>query len=51
MLFICGGAFAGLEKIIENRIGRKGVGFGADVRRMEEKDLGDILEHVLPEDL
>ena len=51
VLFICGGAFAGLERIIENRIGRKGVGFGADVRKMEEKDLGTILEHVLPEDL
>ncbi len=51
VLFICGGAFAGLERIIENRIGRKGVGFGADVRKMEQKDLGTILEHVLPEDL
>jgi ATP-dependent Clp protease ATP-binding subunit ClpX len=51
VLFICGGAFAGLEKLIENRIGRKGMGFGADVRRMEEKDIGEILEHVLPEDL
>jgi ATP-dependent Clp protease ATP-binding subunit ClpX len=51
VLFICGGAFAGLERIIENRVGRKGVGFGADVRRIEEKDLGTILGHVLPEDL
>ena len=51
MLFICGGAFAGLEQIIESRVGRKGVGFGADVRRIEEKDLGEILGHVLPEDL
>ncbi|MDQ4143349.1 MAG: ATP-dependent Clp protease ATP-binding subunit ClpX [Actinomycetota bacterium] len=51
VLFICGGAFAGLEKVIEGRIGRKGVGFGADIRRMQEKDLGGILEHVLPEDL
>jgi ATP-dependent Clp protease ATP-binding subunit ClpX len=51
VLFICGGAFAGLEKIIESRIGRKGVGFGADIRRLEEKDLGGILSHVLPEDL
>ncbi len=51
VLFICGGAFAGLERIIESRIGRKGVGFGADVRKMEQKDLGTILEHVLPEDL
>jgi ATP-dependent Clp protease ATP-binding subunit ClpX len=51
ILFICGGAFAGLEKIIESRVGRKGVGFGADVRRLEEKDLGEIFSHVLPEDL
>jgi ATP-dependent Clp protease ATP-binding subunit ClpX len=51
VLFICGGAFAGLEKIIEGRIGRKGIGFGADVRKLEEKDLGGILSHVLPEDL
>jgi ATP-dependent Clp protease ATP-binding subunit ClpX len=51
ILFICGGAFAGLEKIIENRIGRKGVGFGADVRRAGDKDLGEILAKVLPEDL
>jgi ATP-dependent Clp protease ATP-binding subunit ClpX len=51
ILFICGGAFAGLEKIIESRIGKKGIGFGADVRRLEEKDLGEILGHVLPEDL
>jgi ATP-dependent Clp protease ATP-binding subunit ClpX len=51
ILFICGGAFAGLEKVIENRIGKKGVGFGADVRRAEDKDLGEILAHVLPEDL
>jgi ATP-dependent Clp protease ATP-binding subunit ClpX len=51
VLFICGGAFAGLEKLIEGRIGRKGIGFGADVRKLEEKDLGGILGHVLPEDL
>src|SRR2546422_1023212 len=51
ILFICGGAFAGLEKIIESRVGRKGVGFGADVRRLEEKDLGEIFSHLLPEDL
>ena len=41
ILFICGGAFAGIEKIIESRIGKKGVGFGADIRRADEKDLGD----------
>ena len=51
VLFICGGAFAGLEKIIESRVGSKGIGFGADVRKMEQKDLGSILGHVLPEDL
>jgi ATP-dependent Clp protease ATP-binding subunit ClpX len=51
ILFICGGAFAGLEKIIESRIGSRGIGFGADVRRVEEKDLGQILARVLPEDL
>ena len=51
ILFICGGAFSGLEKIIESRIGFKGIGFGADVRRPEEKNLGEILGHVLPEDL
>src|SRR6185369_17420019 len=51
ILFICGGAFAGIEKIIESRIGRKGIGFGADIRRSEEKDLGMILSQVLPEDL
>ena len=51
ILFICGGAFAGIEKIIESRIGRKGVGFGADIRRADEKDLGDLLGQVLPEDL
>jgi ATP-dependent Clp protease ATP-binding subunit ClpX len=51
ILFICGGAFAGLEKVIESRIGKKGIGFGADIRRAEDKDLGEILAHVLPEDL
>ncbi len=51
ILFICGGAFAGLEKIIENRVGKKGVGFGADIRRSSEKELGEILTRVLPEDL
>ncbi len=51
VLFICGGAFAGIEKIIENRIGKKGVGFGADVRRADEKDLGEIFNSILPQDL
>jgi len=51
VLFICGGSFAGLEKFIEGRIGRKGIGFGADVRKAEDKDIGEILAHSLPEDL
>jgi ATP-dependent Clp protease ATP-binding subunit ClpX len=51
ILFICGGAFSGLDRIIEDRTGRKGVGFGADVRKSGEKDLGEILARVLPEDL
>ncbi|MGI9033983.1 MAG: ATP-dependent Clp protease ATP-binding subunit ClpX, partial [Acidimicrobiales bacterium] len=49
--FICGGAFAGIEKIIESRTGHKGVGFGAELRRTATKDVGYILSKVLPEDL
>jgi ATP-dependent Clp protease ATP-binding subunit ClpX len=51
ILFICGGAFAGIEKIIESRIGRKGIGFRAEIHRSGEKDLGEILKRVSPEDL
>ncbi|MFN2544641.1 MAG: ATP-dependent Clp protease ATP-binding subunit ClpX [Actinomycetota bacterium] len=51
ILFICGGSFAGLEKVIESRVGHSGMGFGADVRGIQDKDLGEILGHVLPEDL
>src|SRR2546429_4231054 len=51
ILFMCGGSFAGLEKVIESRVGHSGMGFGADVRGIQDKDLGEILGHVLPEDL
>ena len=51
VLFICGGAFAGLEKIIERRMGRQGVGFMADIVSKAEKDPGTIFTHSLPEDL
>src|SRR4249920_409920 len=51
ILFICGGAFAGIDKIIESRVGNHGVGFGADIRKAGEKDLGMILAGILPEDL
>jgi ATP-dependent Clp protease ATP-binding subunit ClpX len=51
ILFICGGAFAGVEKIIESRIGKKGIGFRADIHRSTEKDLGELLRQLAPEDL
>ena len=51
VLFVCGGAFAGLEKIIERRMGRQGVGFMADIAGKAEKDPGTIFTHALPEDL
>jgi ATP-dependent Clp protease ATP-binding subunit ClpX len=47
ILFICGGAFAGIEKIIESRAGNKGVGFNADIRKADQKDLGELYAQVL----
>lgn len=51
ILFICGGAFDGLEKLIEERVGKKTMGFGADVRPKSEKQIGEILRQLMPEDL
>ena len=51
ILFICGGAFAGIEDIISKRTGKKIMGFGADVQSNVEKDVGAILKNILPEDL
>jgi len=51
VLFILGGAFAGLEKIIEQRIGHKGIGFNATVQSSDDKDPGELFAQVLPEDL
>ncbi len=51
VLFICGGAFDGLEKIVERRVGHKTIGFGAEVLTREEKKIGDILRQAMPEDL
>jgi len=51
ILFICGGAFAGLEKIIEHRIGRKGMGFNAVLRSKDDRDASDAFTEVMPEDL
>jgi len=51
ILFICGGAFDGLEKIIQNRVGKKTLGFGAELRPKIDANIGDILRQVMPEDL
>lgn len=51
ILFICGGAFAGLEGIISRRNGTKGMGFGADIRQKKEQRLGETLSQVEPADL
>jgi ATP-dependent Clp protease ATP-binding subunit ClpX len=51
VLFICGGAFVGLDKSIEQRVGRSGMGFGAEIKSREERRVGDLLAMVQPEDL
>lgn len=51
ILFICGGAFDGLDKIIKNRIGSKVMGFGADIKKSQDKAVGEVLREVLPQDL
>jgi ATP-dependent Clp protease ATP-binding subunit ClpX len=51
ILFICGGAFDGIDKIIQNRVGTRAIGFGAKVESKKEKDIGEILSRILPQDL
>nr|HMS61689.1 AAA family ATPase [Solirubrobacteraceae bacterium] len=51
VLFICGGAFANLDQVIERRIGHKGVGFGAAIQEKIEHDPGQVFSECLPEDL
>ena len=51
ILFICGGAFAGLEKIIARRIGKNAVGFGAEIHSKHAQESSDLLSQVMPEDL
>ncbi|NCC81136.1 MAG: ATP-dependent Clp protease ATP-binding subunit ClpX [Clostridia bacterium] len=51
ILFICGGAFDGLEKIIQKRIGEKSMGFNAEISSKKDSGVGEILKNVLPEDL
>ncbi|HHU33510.1 MAG: ATP-dependent Clp protease ATP-binding subunit ClpX [Zhaonellaceae bacterium] len=51
ILFICGGAFDGVDKIIQSRIGEKSIGFGAEVKGKKDKPIGEILKNILPVDL
>jgi len=51
ILFILGGAFDGLDKIIENRLDRRNIGFGAEIPSKKERDTGELFSHVLPSDL
>ena len=51
ILFICGGAFVGLDDVIERRIGERKLGFGADIPSRKDKKIGELLERIEPEDL
>lgn len=51
ILFICGGTFVGLDKIVQSRLGTKGVGFRAEIRKTKERSMEEALVHLLPEDL
>ena len=51
VLFICGGAFVGIEKLVEGRVGKTGIGFGAEIKSREERRVGDLLALIQPEDL
>jgi len=51
ILFICGGSFAELDKVIERRMGSNGIGFGSSIVSKEERDIGELFGQVLPEDL
>jgi ATP-dependent Clp protease ATP-binding subunit ClpX len=51
ILFICGGAFVGLDQIVERRVGEKTLGFGAEISSKRDKKIGELLEQVQPEDL
>ncbi len=51
ILFICGGAFEGIDRIIQARVGQKIMGFGADIKSKQDKRIGDVLDQILPQDL
>jgi ATP-dependent Clp protease ATP-binding subunit ClpX len=51
VLFICGGAFVGVDKLVEGRVGKTGIGFGAEIKSREDRRVGDLLALIQPEDL
>ena len=51
ILFICGGAFDGIDKIIGDRVGKKGLGFGAEIESKGQKKIGELLQQITPQDL
>ncbi len=51
ILFICGGAFVGLERLVKEKLGQRSIGFGANIKGAEDMTIGEILSHVEPEDL
>ena len=51
ILFICGGAFGGLDQVVERRLGGRSLGFGADIKKKKDRSLSELLAHVEPEDL
>lgn len=51
ILFICGGAFDGIDKMIQNRVGKKTMGFNAEIREKQDLSIGKILQNILPQDL
>ncbi len=51
ILFICGGAFDGIDKIIGDRVGKKGLGFGAEIESKKSKKVGELLQQITPQDL
>jgi len=51
ILFICGGAFEGIDKIIMNRTGKRGIGFNTELKSRQDKSIGEVLKQIMPEDL
>ena len=51
ILFICGGAFEGIDKIIESRLDKRSMGFGAEIQSKKERDVGQLLKEIQPQDL